>query len=216
MGPVKLLIADTQNIIRYGLRYILDRQFELKIVGKAASWEEVTEKVDLLKPDILILDPFTLEGIDVEAIPDLKKFSSGLKLMIVSDHYSRNDVDILLSLEIDGFVTKVCSQEEIVNGIYSVARNEKFFCNKVLNVILDARNGAEDCSSTDLTPREIEIVRLIARGMSSSSIADKLCLSTHTVYTHRRNIMRKLKVSNASELVMQAVNAGIIGQQATA
>lgn len=211
MGPIRLIVADSQNIIRFGVRYIVESQYNLKIIGEAEDWQALLSKTEMLKPDVIVLDPYSIDGLELSEFYKLKEQHSAVRYLIVSDKYGKDRVNDVLALGIHAFVTKACSKEEIINAIYAVSKDEKFFCNKVLNVILDHNNtDEEDCEPTDLTPREIEIVKLITDGLNSARIADKLCLSKHTVYTHRKNIMKKLQVKNVSELVMQAVNSGIV------
>lgn len=91
-------------------------------------------------------------------------------------------------------------------------KTKNFFCNKILDIILAKHLSKEDddCAPTELTVRELEIVGLIAEGHSTKDIAEELCLSTHTVYTHRKNVMRKLNVNSASELILYAINTGLV------
>ena len=208
MGPIKTIIADPQSVVRFGIRHVIESRHDIKIIGEAASRLELIEKLDLLKPDVIIIDPFTFRNRpDVE---ELLALSPESKVLIISDHYSKSEIQPLLRKGIHSFLTKSCSKEEILNAVYAVTKDERFFCNKVLNVILNQDQPSEDCDFTDLTPREIEVVRLVAEGLSSNLIAEKLSLSSHTINTHRKNIMRKLQVSNSSELVVQAANAGIL------
>ena len=114
---------------------------------------------------------------------------------------------------ISGFVTKECSQQEIVAAIYATAKGEKFFCNKVLELILDKHLQKEEkdkCLPTDLSVREVEVVQLTASGLNARQVAEKLNLSHHTVYTHRKNVMKKLGLGSVSELTLYAVKTGLI------
>ena len=208
MGPVKILIADTQSVVRFGIRHVIESRHDIKIIGEAASNSELFEKLDLLNPDVIIVDPFMFRN--KPDVAQMLELAPDAKILIISDHYSKSEVQPLLKKGIHSFLTKSCSKEEILNAVYAVIKEERFFCNKVLNVILNQEEVSDDCDFTDLTPREIEVVRLVAEGLSSNSIAEKLSLSSHTVNTHRKNIMRKLQVSNSSELVVQAANAGIL------
>ena len=208
MGPIKILIADPQSVVRFGVRHVVESRHDIKIIGEAASNSELIEKLDLLTPDVIIIDPFNFRN--KPSISQLLDLAPESKVLIISDNYSKSEIQPLLKDGIHSFLTKACSKEEILNAIYSVTKGERFFCNKVLNVILNQDVPTEDCDFTDLTPREIEVVRLVAEGLSSNLIAEKLSLSSHTINTHRKNIMRKLQVSNSSELVVQAANAGIL------
>ncbi|MEM6965044.1 MAG: response regulator transcription factor [Bacteroidota bacterium] len=108
-------------------------------------------------------------------------------------------------------MTKGCDEEEIINAIKATAKQERFFCNKILNFILEKSFAkSDDGTTTPLTTREIEIVRLVVEGKIAKEIADELNLSTHTIYTHRKNIMNKLELKSTSELVLYAVEKGFV------
>ena len=117
----------------------------------------------------------------------------------------------LLESGINGCVTRSCSEDEIINAIFSIAKGEKFFCNKVVDVILNKHlyQKEEDCAATVLSGREAEVTGLIASGLTNKEIATELFLSSHTIHTHRKNIMRKLKLKSVSELTIYAINTGL-------
>ena len=126
--------------------------------------------------------------------------------MCIRDSYS------VVEDGVNSFLTKSCNEEEIINAVKATAKGEKFFCHKIINFILEKSFQKEDdnCEPTPLTPREIEIVRLVAQGKIAKEIASQLNLSTHTVYTHRKKIMKKLEFKHASDLVMYAISKGIV------
>jgi DNA-binding NarL/FixJ family response regulator len=112
---------------------------------------------------------------------------------------------------VTSFLTKTCDETEIFSAVRAAAKREKFFCSKVLDVLLEKHfPGTDNCAATELSVRETEIVRLVAEGYSSKDIAKMLFLSPHTVHTHRKNILRKLGIGSTSELVLYAVNTGLV------
>ena len=110
------------------------------------------------------------------------------------------------------FITKECDEGEILEGIEAARTGRKFFCNKILNLLLEKSFGsqADNCDPSPLTPREREIVILTARGLVAKEIAYELDLSTHTVYTHKKNIMKKLNFSSPVQLALYAIENGMI------
>ena len=212
MQSIRLLLADSQYLIRLGLKSLLARNKHIKIVGESSNTEELLKKVHDLQPDVVLMDYKNSHHFNLEDIKEVKTISPSSKLLIISSDDDKNNIFKVIEYGINSFLTKECSEEEIINAIVATAKNEKFFCNKILDIILAKHLSKEDddCAPTELTVRELEIVGLIAEGHSTKDIAEELCLSTHTVYTHRKNVMRKLNVNSASELILYAINTGLV------
>ncbi|MCZ6693365.1 MAG: response regulator transcription factor [Bacteroidetes bacterium] len=212
MQSIRLLLADSQYLIRLGLKSLLARNKHIKIVGESSNTEELLKKVHDLQPDVVLMDYKNSHHFNLEDIKEIKTISPSSKLLIISSDDDKNNIFKVIEYGINSFLTKECSEEEIMNAIVATAKNEKFFCNKILDIILAKHLSKEDddCAPTELTVRELEIVGLITEGHSTKDIAEELCLSTHTVYTHRKNVMRKLNVNSASELILYAINTGLV------
>ena len=118
----------------------------------------------------------------------------------------------MLEYGVNSFLTKSCGENEIIDAVKATAKGEKIFLHQDFGLSAGKNlcKEEENCVPSPLTPREIEIVRLVAKGLIAKEIADILNLSTHTVYTHRKNIMKKLQLNTSSELVFYAINNGII------
>jgi len=132
--------------------------------------------------------------------------------LVVSADNEKASIYSVLEAGVTSFLTKSCDKKEILDGIQAAAKAQRYFCKKVMDYVFERSfsNTAEDCAPTPLTEREIEVVKLAAKGLIAKEIASELGLSTHTVYTHRKNIMRKLKINTATELVLYAVNNGLV------
>ena len=140
-----------------------------------------------------------------------------MPILVISNDQQKSRVLTVLETGIHGYVTGECCEDEISRAVVAVAKGEKFFCNKIIDVLLEKKisNGEEpDCEPTILTEREIEISTLLAEGLNGKTVADKLCISHHTVHTHRKNIMKKLKIKTAYELTIYAINTGLIKVEA--
>jgi DNA-binding NarL/FixJ family response regulator len=109
------------------------------------------------------------------------------------------------------FLTKECDKEEIIGAIYATAKNEKFLCHKVIDIIIEKHMHTDDdnCKAFNLSLRETEIIKLTAKGWTAKTIAGHLFLSTHTVYTHKKNIMKKFKINSSSEMIVYAIQNGL-------
>jgi DNA-binding NarL/FixJ family response regulator len=209
--PTRLVLADAQFLIRAGLRSLLASQSDLEIVGEASDMAELVAVCGEKSPDLVILDyaqpgafrPDDL-GLFHQAFPDIK-------LMVISGECRREFLFGAVACGVTSFLTKTCDETEIFSAVRAAAKREKFFCSKVLDVLLEKHfPGTDTCSATELSARETEIVRLVAEGYSSKDIAKMLFLSPHTVHTHRKNILRKLGIGSTSELVLYAVNTGLV------
>ncbi|MEM7040732.1 MAG: response regulator transcription factor [Bacteroidota bacterium] len=215
MGAIRIIIADSQFLTRKGFRHLFREDDRLEVVGEAANGADLLAKVGIKKPDIVVFDYHNSETFEIEDIGVVRKAYPQTGFLIVTADELKGNIFKVLEYGVSSILTKNCSEEEILAGVRATARAEKFFCNKVLEVILERQLGPEDdedvsCAPSNLTAREIEIVTLIANGISTKEIASQLCLSTHTIYTHRKNIMKKLNINSVSEMVLYAINSGIV------
>lgn len=206
-----LLLADFHAVVRTGLRTWLENTFDFPNIHEAESSTELTRLLKEEFIDVVIIDHLNFEITELAAIQNQFQNAS---FIILSGDQDNNSILKILSTGISGYVTKSCSKEEIIQAVQNVATGEKFFCHKVVNLLIDVRTKKEDDNTPQhLTDRETEIVRLIAEGNSTMQIASLLNLSHHTINSHRKNILRKLKIKSPVELVVYAMNTGIIQPQ---
>lgn len=211
MSTTSILIADAQYLIRLGLKHLLSDHNDLTIIDEAVDEEDLLEQLAKYQPDVTILDYNQKDSFSVQTLRQIKNIAPQTNILIISADNDKGRIYEVLELGIINYLTKSCDEEEIIDAIHATAKGEKFFCNKVLDFIVEKSFPRENsCAPTPLTPRELEIAKMVSSGLLSKEIAQQLNLSTHTVYTHRKNIMRKLKLNSTSELVLYAVNKGII------
>lgn len=214
MSPVKVVIADSQYLTRAGLKYLFSGEKQVEVVGEAGSFSHLEKVIERQSPDVIIYDYFNSEHFSIENIQELAAKLPETQFLVITSDADKNNIFKVLKTGVKSILTKHCSKEEILNAVLAVNREEKFFCNKVLDLILQRHIGEETeeakCAPTRLTNRELEIVELIAQGVTTKAMADQLCLSTHTIYTHRKNIMKKLNINSVSELVLYAFKTGIV------
>ncbi len=213
MQTPSILIADSQYLIRLGLKNLIRNNTGFKVISEAHNESDLCNFLNKEKVDIIILDYNQPGSFEIGTIQKINKIAPKTNVFIISADNNKNNIYEVLELGVSSFLTKQCEQDEILNAIKATAKGEKFFCNNVLNYILEKSFSPEensDCSPTPLSFREIQIVKLIADGKIAKEIANDLKLSTHTIYTHRKNIMRKLEINSTSELVIYAINHGII------
>ncbi len=210
MSDVSIMIADSQYLIRVGLRHILQSQPLYKIVSEVANEEQLFEELDTKNPDVVVLDYNQPGSFNTETIDKLKKGFPKIKLLVISSDNDKKNIYQVLENGVNSYLSKQCDEKEIIDAINATSKNEKYYCTNVLNHLLEKSFPKENCVPIPLTPREVEIVRLVAKGLIAKEIASELNLSTHTIYTHRKNIMKKLKIGSTSELVLYAVKERII------
>jgi len=224
MDGISITLADSQYLIRVGLKHLLGKHSHLQVVSEAGDEEELTEQLTRQRPEIVILDYDQPDAFDKSTVSRIKQLSPNSNILIISDDDDKEQIYQVLQSGVNSFLTKSCDEEEIIDAVKATAKGEKFFCTRILDYLLEksfskasengertsAQNNKVSCEPTPLSPREIEIVQLIAQGMIAKEIARELSLSTHTIYTHRKNIMKKLQLSSASELVLYAVNRGLV------
>jgi DNA-binding NarL/FixJ family response regulator len=211
MNKISVLIADNQYLIRIGLKHLLSAQKDMTVVGECRNEKELLEKLPTLLPNIVITDHAQAGKFDENTILKIKELSPTTNILIISADKNRQSIYQVLENGVTGFLTKECIDKEILDAVTATAKNERFYCNRVMNHIMEKSFGKEENKEKiPLSDREIEVVKLVVEGKIAKEIAVQLNISTHTVYTHRKNIMKKLKMSTAPELVLYAVENGII------
>lgn len=209
--PISIILADAHYLVRVGLKHLLAGRPEFRIVDEAEDHQKLTSILKTKKPDVIIIDPFQADKFSIETVQAVQQILPECGLLIISADQKRSTVYKALERNINCFLTKECDDREIFEAIEAAAQNERFFCKKILNYIWEKSFGkGDDCSGTPLSGREVEILKLVANGKITKEIAFELKLSMHTVYTHRKNILRKLNLNSTPELVLYAVNQGIV------
>jgi len=207
----KIAIADSQFLIVEALHSLIQSEPNYSIIGIANTHVELIKLLQEKTPDLLIVD---VANIDFDGLEDLKNIKinySQLGILILTNLVTKQEFADISRIGIKNISYKTADRDEIFNAIDATLKNKKFYSDEVLDLFLDlgeAKNSGEETKT--LTPSEIEIVKLIAEGLTTKEIASKRNISYHTVNTHRKNIFRKMEVSNASELIMLAIKAGWI------
>jgi DNA-binding NarL/FixJ family response regulator len=216
MPSLRLLLADDHEIVRQGLRSMLQGQRDCEVVGEAVDGRQAVAMTKELNPDVVILDigmP-TLNGL--EATRHILKMRPQTKVLILTMHESDSMIREVLDAGARGYILKTDAGRDLVTAVDSLRRNKTFFTSRVSQMILDgylkgdtrAQNSA--AGGIRLTPRQREIVQLLAEGKSSKEVAVALSMSVKTAETHRANIMRKLDCHSVSEVVRYAIRNNII------
>lgn len=210
-----ILHANSNVLMSLGLKSLLARGGGVETVKNVTHETQLFQALDDDAYDVVVVDPNSKGHFSTDTILKLREQSKTQKLLVISSTANTTDVLRVLEKGIEGYLTRECDTDEIIHAIFAIAKGEKFFCNKVMDIILNKQyNPDEDnCEPTTLTQRESEITALIAKGMTNKNIAEQLHLSPHTVHTHRKNILRKLGINSVSELTLYAINVGLIASE---
>ncbi len=211
MNKTSVFIADNHLLVREGIKGILSGKQDLNIVGEATRSSELRDSLAHIKPHILILDYHEPGYFSLEDIQMARTLSPDTRVLVISTEHNKADILKALEYGVANYILKECNRDEFIGALYAAIRKEKFFCGKVIDAIVDKHFPKNDtCEPSNLSAREVEIIRLISQGLTNKKIASKLFLSVHTVSTHRKNVLNKLKLNNSSELVAFAIKKGII------
>jgi DNA-binding NarL/FixJ family response regulator len=212
----RILVADDHEIVRHGLCALLRNQPDWEVCAEASDGRDAVAKVQTLKPDAVILDIAMPNLNGLEATRQILKINPQIKVLILTLHDSDQVVQEVLAAGARGFMSKADAARDLVAAMDALRQGKTFFTPKVAAMVLDgylgrdSRPAAEVPPGTRLTPREREIVQLLAEGKSSKEVAVALGLSVKTAETHRSNIMRKLELHSVSDLVLYAIRNNIV------
>ena len=215
MEPLRLLVADDHEIVRKGLRSILEAQPGWQVAAEASDGREAVDKAKQLKPDVTVMDIGMPALNGLEATRQILKHDVRAKILILTMHESDPLIREVLDAGARGYVLKTDASRDLVAAVNAIRSNKTFFTAKVAQIVLDGyldKKPKKEVQSAQsrLTPRQREIVQLLAEGKSSKEVAVALNLSVKTAETHRANIMRRLDCHSVSELVRYAVRNNII------
>ncbi|MDJ0111952.1 response regulator transcription factor, partial [Rhodococcus erythropolis] len=200
-GLVRIVLVDDHAILRQGLRSVLERESDLEIVGEASSLAEALAVVDKVGPDIVLMDLKLSASSDYEGLTLCGQLSTahpGLGLLVLTTFLDDQLVVRAVHAGARGYVVKDVDTTELVRAIRAVSRGESAFDSRSASAVVRSLNG-QSSSKERLTDRELEVLRLLANGLSNIKIGERLFISPTTVKFHVSNIMRKLEVSRRAE-----------------
>lgn len=212
----KVLIADDHQLFREGLVNLLSSAPDVEVIAEAEDGKEATEKTKKLKPDVLLIDIGMPHMNGIEATRVLKKDMPELKIIAVSMHSDRQFVKGILEAGADGYLLKNCTYRQLIDAIQSVKSGKKYLSDDITEMIIKGYldpNQTETESYTELSEREMEILKLYAEGKSTREISEKLFISVKTVGTHKQHILEKLGLKTNADLVKYAIKEGLIQLQ---
>jgi DNA-binding NarL/FixJ family response regulator len=212
VGSLRILVADDHDLMRRGVKTIIESRKGWEICGEALTGTQAVAKAQELKPDIAILDISMPELNGIEAAKRIRKASEKTEILMLSMHYSDQIIRDVIDNGIRGYVVKSDSGRDLSEALENLAVHKPFYSGRVSDVIANPPRQDADSNkpSTRVTSRESEIIQTLSEGKSSKEVAVMLNISVKTVETHRANIMRKLELHTVSELVRYAIRNQII------
>ena len=216
---IRILVADNSVLVREGLKSLL-RDMPVFSIEEVAESTGLLNAIKKYKPQVLVIDPISF-GINTKQIADLKKQFENLNILAITNMLPKEEISTFLNSGVTGYLLKDCDKQEICEAIESTRNGDRFLCGKIVDVLMSeaeikittAYVKKVSCDGLAVSEREIEIIKHIAFGLSNKQIADKLCLSLHTINTHRKNIMQKLHVNNTAGIVMFAVKNNLLAEE---
>ena len=207
---IDILIANNNQIAGEGLRTILQSKLGNRVLGIVNSIEDLKNQSKRYFPDIVVID-YQNDLFGLSAIKEIKALYKDSKILAITDELPSTIIQSALKNGVDSYLLSDCEKPEIMEAIADTFDGKQFYCGMVIDILSEkSENGAHGCSGISLSEREIEIIKLISDGCTNKEIADRLFLSTHTVNTHRKNIMNKLGIKNTAGIVIYAVKENII------
>lgn len=205
MKPIKILLADDHQIVIEGLRLILESKENLEIVGDVENGQKVLDYLDKSSVDVVVLD-INMPVMDgITCARHIKKLKQDIKVILLTMHAQKSFIEEIVKIGIEGCLLKNNTGKELADAIVRVHSGKSYY-----DQIQSFISENEEVKKHKLSEREIEIIKLLADGRSSSEIGEALFISDHTVKTHRKNILRKLDLHKSSELIHYAHSEGII------
>jgi DNA-binding NarL/FixJ family response regulator len=210
---ISVLIADNNYLSRLGLYTLLSTSANFEVdYTEDDNFDNLVSSIKKNKPKILVLD-FQSLNFSSKQISVLTKTFKRLQVLAITDYMSRAEMQSALDSGVRSYLLKECDKEEIIEALHATFNGERFLCGKVAYFLANSEDleimrpelEKVSCQGLGITDRELDVIRLISEGLSNKLIADKLELSTHTVNTHRKNIMAKLDIPNTAGIVMFAV-----------
>lgn len=213
---IKVHLVDDHQIVIDGMLAVLKLEDDIEVVGFSLGGANLEDRLKKNKADVLIMDINMPEKDGISVLKDFQEQQVDVKIIILSSYDDLKIIKEVIKLGVNGYLSKKCAAESISTAIYSVYKGEQYYCDAIRDKILGSFSGIVDNSSVtapiagNITERELQVLKLIAQEYSTREIGEELCLSPHTVDTHRKKLMNKLQVKTAIGLVKFALKNNLV------
>ena len=215
-GKIRVMIADDHAIVREGLRYILEANQDIQVVGECSNGRQAVKEAKTIKPDVMIMDIGMPELNGIEATRQLLRERPSLGVIVLSMHHSTEHIFQALQAGAKGFINKEVAGKEVIHAVRAVYNGHRYLSRHVDEILIEdylfqRQNIQPESPLEKLSPREKEILQLVVEGKTSAAIAETLFISPKTVETYRSRLMQKLGIKDVTGLVKFAVAMGLTG-----
>ena len=217
-NTIRVVLADDHVFVRDGIKSLLENEANIEVVGEATDGLEALKIVDIVKPDLLILDIRMPNMTGIEVVEKLRSQNNTVKIVMLSMHESEEYVLKSIKAGADGYLLKGSSKEEFLKAVHAVANGGKYFSGDISSILIGQLSNPSTAMETKqpldeeqlITKREKEILKLLLSGKGNKEIAEALDISKRTAEVHRFNLMKKLKVKNLMELSNKAAEYSLL------
>ena len=209
---ISILLADDHEIVRFGLRNLIEEQPDMEVVAEAENGREAVNLTRQLRPDVVVMDITMPDLNGFEATQQIRKELPNTKIIILSMHHNRRFVVDMLNAGVSGYILKTKACDDLVPAINAAMADEVYLSPKVAAIVANHLSNmpkSDQSANTVLTPREREVLQLIAEGKSTKVIALHLKVSVKTIESNRYRIMQKLNIDNVADLTKYAIHEGL-------
>lgn len=215
MSDYKIVLADDHIMLRHGLKSIIEGNDGFKVIGEAGDGAELLALLRKVEPDLVILDISMPKIRGIEAAAEISMVFPAMKLLILTMHKREQYLHHALSAGVDGYLLKEDAPKEIFTAIETIRQGKKYISPLLSEMLTEEmvrayQKGEFKISSTPLTVREREVLKLVAEGKSNKEVAELLNISLRTVHHHRASLMQKLKIRKTADLVRYAIEKGYV------
>jgi len=214
--PIRILLVDDHKIVRQGVRAFFDALEGIEVIGEAGSGAEAVKMVEERVPDVVLMD-LIMPGMDgVEATRLAKSISPRTQIVVLTSYHDDEHIFPALQAGALSYILKDVEMDELADAVFKASRGEATLHPQVASRVIQELHGRKKNESTldiDLTKREMEILKLIAQGMSNSEIAEKFVISKYTVKGHVSNILSKLHLADRTQAAIYAWQQGVVGRE---
>lgn len=211
---IKIIIADDHQLFIDGIKSIIKSIKNLEISAEVKNGKQLLDCLSKHLCDVILMDINMPDMDGIEATKEVKKLYPNIKIIMLTMYSSRDYIEKLLRVGADGYILKNTGKEELQKAIETVHQGESYFSAEVTERIMEGlqkkKSTERNSFTVELTEREIDVLKLIVQELTTSEIAEKLFISTHTVETHRKNLISKLNVRNIAGLVKYAMQNGLV------
>jgi DNA-binding NarL/FixJ family response regulator len=214
MGVCRVVLADDHVLIRHGIKKIIEAEPSFAVIGQVSDGLELLNFIKKITPDIILLDISMPNLRGIEAIGEAKKICPDVKIIMLTMHKSKQYLCHALSAGADGYILKEDSDTELLTAINHALKGDLFISPVLADELsreeIKACREKKGVPSDSLTPRERQVLKLVAEGRTSRDIAELLSISTRTVEHHRANLLKKLNINNTADLIKYAIRKGYV------